>query len=120
MKTKEITEKTGLSRDTIRFYEKENLIPAPKRSSNGYRDYDEHMIIQLKLITRAKELGFTLKEIKELTKLLYTHELTKKEMGKQLELKVLEIEHRVLELKKIKQEINNALAGLCDYKEHFK
>ncbi|MGL1958298.1 MAG: MerR family transcriptional regulator [Colwellia sp.] len=120
MKTKEITEKTGLSRDTIRFYEKENLIPSPSRSSNGYRFYDEQVVTQLKMITRAKELGFTLKEIKELTKLLYSKGLTKKKMSKQLELKNLEIDRKVFALKKIKEEINKALEGMCDYKEHLK
>ncbi|WP_228722546.1 MerR family DNA-binding transcriptional regulator [Acinetobacter lwoffii] len=39
MNTKELTEIVGLSRDTIRFYEREGLILPPSRTANGYRDY---------------------------------------------------------------------------------
>ena len=67
MNIKELTETVGLSRDTIRFYEREGLISKPSRKSNGYRDYDNKIVEQLNMIVMAKELGFTLKEIRELT-----------------------------------------------------
>ena len=116
MKTKQITEKTGLSKDTIRFYEKEKLIPTPSRSANGYRDYDEKVIEQLNMITMAKELGFTLKEIKELTQLLYSNALTKSEMATKLSEKSFEIKTKIAELMKIQALIDNVLVGACEYK----
>lgn len=54
--------------DTIRFYEKEGLLQ-PKRLPNGYRDYDESCEAQLKMIVVLKQLGFSLKEIEQLTQL---------------------------------------------------
>jgi DNA-binding transcriptional MerR regulator len=60
----ELAQRTNLSRDTIRFYEKLQLIK-PLIRSNGYKDYTEQNLQQLKLIQSAKKLGFTLTEIKQ-------------------------------------------------------
>ena len=56
----------GLSIDTIRFYERQGLIAAPRRNFSGYRNYSEDVIDRLHFIGDAKRLGFTLKEIREL------------------------------------------------------
>ena len=55
--------------ETIRFYERKGLIDEPPRRESGYRQYPEETISRLRFIKRAKELGFTLREIKELMKL---------------------------------------------------
>lgn len=52
-----------LSVETIRFYERENLIKQPQKPLSGYRLYDDSIANQLQFICRAKALGFTLKEI---------------------------------------------------------
>jgi MerR family transcriptional regulator, copper efflux regulator len=56
----------GVSIDTIRFYERQGLIVAPRRSFSGYRNYSDDVLDRLRFIVDAKRLGFTLKEIKEL------------------------------------------------------
>ncbi|WP_221798602.1 MerR family transcriptional regulator [Oceanobacter mangrovi] len=117
MQMREVIEATHLSRDTIRFYEKEGLIPAPVRSGNGYRHYDESVVRQLKLIKRAKHLGFTLKEIKSLAVLLYQNSLTPREMELHLRDKRDEIAEKIAELAAIKSEIDAALAGMCPDKK---
>jgi len=117
MNIKELTETVGLSRDTIRFYEREGLISPPSRRANGYRDYDDKTVDQLNMITMAKELGFTLKEIKELTELLYSNSLTQSQMGEKLLEKNKQIEVKILELSKMKALIDNALKGMCEYKD---
>jgi MerR family transcriptional regulator, copper efflux regulator len=61
----ELEQKSGLSRDTIRFYEHEKLITAPRRRSNGYREYDLHTVVELRFIAAGREIGFTLDEIRE-------------------------------------------------------
>lgn len=55
--------------ETVRFYEREGLIDEPPRRESGYRQYPEKTVHRLRFIRRAKELGFTLKEIKELLSL---------------------------------------------------
>jgi Hg(II)-responsive transcriptional regulator len=52
--------------ETVRFYEREGLIAEPPRRRSGYRQYPEETVHRLRFIRRAKELGFTLREIKEL------------------------------------------------------
>ena len=61
-----VAQQTGLSVDTIRFYEKESLIAPTQRSAGGYRLYNEHTVERLTLISRAQQLGFSLQEIREL------------------------------------------------------
>lgn len=119
MMIKEVVEQTGLSRHTIRFYEKEKLIAPPERSGNGYRHYGKDIVQQLRLITRAKMLGFTLKEIKELSGLLYAKGLTEAELAKQLRAKKAEIAKKQAELKAIDEDIDRALAGLCEYRDQL-
>ncbi|MGC8492775.1 MAG: MerR family transcriptional regulator [Syntrophobacteraceae bacterium] len=55
--------------ETIRFYEREGLIDEPPRRESGYRQYPEETISRILFIRRAKTLGFTLREIKELLEL---------------------------------------------------
>jgi MerR family mercuric resistance operon transcriptional regulator len=57
---------TGLSVDTIRFYEKEGLLREPERSEGGFRLYSARDIENLHFIHKAQELGFSLAEIREL------------------------------------------------------
>jgi DNA-binding transcriptional MerR regulator len=64
MQIKLLEARSGLPRDTLRFYERSGLITAPRRLTNGYRDYDEHTLAELKFIAAAREVGFTLAEIK--------------------------------------------------------
>lgn len=56
----------GVSVDTIRFYQKQGLIPATPRSAGGYRLFGEERIRDLAFVKHAQELGFSLNEIKEL------------------------------------------------------
>jgi MerR family transcriptional regulator, copper efflux regulator len=55
---------SGLSRDTLRYYEKLGLISPPRRLANGYRDYEAHALQELSFIRKGQSLGFTLAEIK--------------------------------------------------------
>lgn len=62
----EVASQTGITVETVRFYEKKNLIDAPLRSESGYRQYPHETVKRIRFILRAKEVGFTLKDIGEL------------------------------------------------------
>lgn len=62
MQIGELAARTGLSRDTLRYYEKRGLIRAHRRP-NGYRHYPDEMLFLLDFVQTAQELGFTLAEI---------------------------------------------------------
>jgi DNA-binding transcriptional MerR regulator len=64
-----VARRAGIGVETIRFYEREGLLAAPARRDSGYRLYPERVIGRIRFIRRAKELGFSLKEIKELLQL---------------------------------------------------
>ncbi|MDR0665583.1 MAG: heavy metal-responsive transcriptional regulator [Helicobacteraceae bacterium] len=61
-----LSRKTGVSTDALRYYEREGLLPRPRRRVSGHRAYDEEAIEQVRFILRAKELGFNLDEIANL------------------------------------------------------
>ena len=62
----ELSQRTGVSKDTLRFYEKIGLLnPNNKRRENNYRNYDDEVVSRLEFIKHGKALGFTLREIKQ-------------------------------------------------------
>jgi DNA-binding transcriptional MerR regulator len=65
----QMARQAGVGIETVRFYEKSGLLETPTRRASGYREYDEEAVNRLRFIGRAKELGFTLGEIRELLSL---------------------------------------------------
>lgn len=66
MKIGELAKLAQTGIDTVRFYERQGLLPAPQRQPSGYRRYDPTDVARLRFIRRAKALGFTLVEIRDL------------------------------------------------------
>jgi len=54
---------SGVTPDTIRFYERSGLLPKPSRTASGYRVYDDAALNQVRFIRKAQSLGFSLDEI---------------------------------------------------------
>jgi DNA-binding transcriptional MerR regulator len=65
MKISELIERTGLPRDTLRYYEREGVISAPKRLMNGYRDYSEISLAEIRFVQLGQSVGLPLKTIKQ-------------------------------------------------------
>jgi MerR family transcriptional regulator, copper efflux regulator len=63
----EVASRAGVSAATLRYYEQIGLLPAPSRTSSGYRMYDDSTVDRLAFISRAKQLGCSLEEIADLT-----------------------------------------------------
>lgn len=114
-----LCQSTGLSKDTIRFYEKIGLLGEIKRKANGYKDYSPSHVEQLTLLKHAKELGFTLNEIKELAGLFFAKDLPLTAMNDYLKKKEQEIDEKIAKLQGFKLEIKATLAGNCLYKEQL-
>jgi DNA-binding transcriptional MerR regulator len=58
-----LASKTGLTPDTIRYYERRGLLPKPSRTPAGYRQYGEGIVNRLRLIRNAQQFGFSLRDI---------------------------------------------------------
>ncbi|MBT0585255.1 MerR family transcriptional regulator [Alteromonas oceanisediminis] len=65
MKISVFEKKVGLSRDTIRYYEKIGMLTPPRRSANGYRVYSHVQMDELAFIQKGKSIGFSLDDIKQ-------------------------------------------------------
>lgn len=65
-----VAAEAGLGPDTIRFYEKEGLLPVPDRTTSGYRSYGHDIVDRLKFIKGAQRFGLRLREIKELLEVM--------------------------------------------------
>jgi len=59
----QLARRCGVPIDTIRYYERQGLLPAARRGANGYRQYHDGDVRRLRFVRRAKELGFSLEEI---------------------------------------------------------
>jgi DNA-binding transcriptional MerR regulator len=62
MKIGEIARQAGVTVDTVRFYERVGVLPAPARTESGYRDYDPGTVERIKLTRELQAIGFTLSD----------------------------------------------------------
>ena len=101
MKIHELSKQSGIHLETIRYYEKMGLMPEPKRRANGYRDYDEASLKQLKFIKTCRALDFSLAEIKYFNA-LKTQQSQHCEVDSMLAKHLVSVEEKVAELTEIK------------------
>ncbi|MBW4471092.1 MAG: MerR family DNA-binding protein [Stenomitos rutilans HA7619-LM2] len=100
----ELAKKTGLSKDTVRFYEKLGLIEATTRQAGtrAYLEFSPEMLERLVLITQGKSLGFTLNEIKHLIETWGTVSMPMTEKLNVIDRKLDEITAKMQQLEEIK------------------
>lgn len=108
-----VAKKAGFGIETVRFYEREGLIQPVARSASNYRLYTDEVIVRLRFIKRAKTLGFTLREIKELLFLRTDPDATKGDVKAQIEEKIIDINERIKDLQKIQKTLKD-LDSCCD------
>lgn len=98
-----VAKRAGVPIDTIRYYEREGLLPEPLRRASGYRSYNETAVSRLRFIRRAKDLGFTLEEIRDLLALSSDRSGGVKAVRKRAEQRLASIEERIAELMRIRK-----------------
>lgn len=97
---------SGVSVETIRFYERDGLIPDPPRRDSGYRQYPPATIERVRFVKRAKELGFTLAEIKELLDLSIGRGTTCADVKRKAVEKITEVDAKISDLKRIRKALH--------------
>jgi DNA-binding transcriptional MerR regulator len=103
----EVARQTGLSIKTIRYYESRGLLEQPPRTQGGYRLYGPEEVARLRFVQRAKLLGLTLEEIKELVELAVRcneGEIVPR-LEEVLEAKLAETERKMVELSAFRQNL---------------
>ena len=93
--------------DTVRYYERQGLLPPASRSESGYRQYSRDDADRLRFIRRAKTLGFSLEDIAELLE-LHSPSGDRAEVKRVSQKRLASIEHKIRELTAIR----DALASL--------
>jgi DNA-binding transcriptional MerR regulator len=108
MQIGELSSATGLSRDTLRFYEKRGLIAA-RRRGNGYREYPAEAVDWLCYVRTAQVLGFTLSEIESGLPLLASPEESGPVLRAALGRKLQEIDERIAALAALRADLKRRL-----------
>ncbi|NQV55425.1 MAG: Cu(I)-responsive transcriptional regulator [Rhodospirillales bacterium] len=98
-----LSELTGVTAKTIRYYESIKLIPEPPRTPGGYRDYDAPDIETLRFVNRARKLGFPLKDVTELLGLWQDRNRSSAEVKALTGRHIKDVEQRIAELQSVRQ-----------------
>ncbi len=98
MKIGKVARATGLGIQTIRFYEDHGLLPAHQRTEGGYRIFDDADLERLEFIKKAKRVGLSLAEIKDVLVITDQGEATCEHVRALLAAKVAEVDHAIQEL----------------------
>jgi len=99
----QVAKQTDVTVETIRFYEKQDLIAEPQRTDSGYRQYPLDTIKRVRFIQRAKEVGFTLKDIGELLALRQDPGTSCTEIKLRTSQKIEEVEQKLKDLNRIRE-----------------
>lgn len=112
----ELAKASGLSRDTIRFYEKRRLIAAGKRERrfNNYKEYTEETLKRLLSIKRLKSFGFTLNEVAGLLEKSDDGHATCEEVSCTIDEKILLISQKIKELEKVRSQLEEGKRNCQD------
>lgn len=107
----ELSEKSGLSRDTIRFYEKQGLIKVGRkdRRNNNYKEYSTDKLKQLLTIRVIKGFGFTLNETAEMLELIERNQASCDNVAQRIEDKIKLIEQKINELQQLKAVLSSSV-----------
>jgi len=106
LKIGQLAQRAAVNLQTIRYYEREGLLPEPPRLSSGYRLYSDSMVRRVRFIKRAQEIGFSLAEIRELLSLRANGPRERNEVRAIAQAKIADIEDKMRTLKAMKTVLN--------------
>ena len=111
MKIGELAKLAQVPIDTVRYYEREGLIPPPLRRASGYRDYLDLDVRRLRFMRRAKELGFTLHEIRELLSLTASAGDDMATLNARTQDKLHDVDDRILALTRVRDTLQGLVTA---------
>lgn len=105
MRIGELARQIALNPKTVRYYESIGVLPAPERTSSGYRDYDDSYIDRLTFIRTAQRLGITLDEVKEILRFQERGEAPCSYVRGVLDSQMSSIDQRIRELNELRDQL---------------
>jgi len=112
MRIGELSEKTGVSRDALRFYETRGMLVSFRRD-NGYRDYAENAVQLVSMIKLAQSLGFSLSEIAPEMAAISEHGMGSEKVANLLAAKLVDVDDRIADLTRRRTELAEILEKIC-------
>lgn len=110
----DLAKKVDVSIDTIRYYEREGLIEPLSVRESGYREFDEAAADRLRFVIRAKQLGFSLKEIRDLLSLRDDPDTTCGQVRMLAETKLEDVLAKIKVLQAMKKDLTGLLKECTD------
>lgn len=110
----ELAEKADVSVDTIRYYEREGLIEPVSVRDSGYREFDKNSVETIRFVVRAKDLGFSLKEIRNLLTLKNNPDTRCGEVKALAEKKLADVTAKIKSLQAMKKDLTGLLNECTD------
>ena len=110
----QLAKRAGVGIETVRFYEREGLIPEPPRRPSGYRDYPSDTVTRIVFIRRAKELGFSLKEINELLDFRVRPRRSCASVQRSAEAKIADIDGKIANLQRMRRALKDLTRACKD------
>ena len=110
LKRGELAQQARVNIETLRFYERQGLLPEPPRSASNYRLYPADAVRRVRFIKRAQELGFSLSEIDELLSLRASPKAKCADVRGRAEAKVADIDLKIKSLRSMKKALSNLMA----------
>jgi MerR family copper efflux transcriptional regulator len=111
MRGGELARAVGVHVETLRYYERRGLLPAPPRRGSGYREYPDEALQRLRTIKQAQTLGLTLDEIAELLTLNPRAEVACGDMEVRIRAKIAELDDKLATLSQLRGSLERLL---CD------
>jgi len=111
MKIGEVARKTGVKAETIRFYEREGILTAPPRTRSNYRDYGPREAATLIFIRRARDLGFSMPDIRELLELSKEGDRSCAEVDSLARAHLELVERKIAALQVMRDELSRMIAS---------
>jgi DNA-binding transcriptional MerR regulator len=113
MKIGQVAEQSGVSVDTVRFYERRGVLPAPDRMASGYRTYTTAAVERIRLARRLQQLGFTLDEVIGALHAGDSGNASCASERWRLESVLLRIETKIAELRSVRRDVRSVMRA-CD------
>ncbi len=110
LKIGEVSKRSGIGIEALRFYERSGLLGRPARTQSGYRVYDEGVLERLDFIKRAQVLGFSLDEIKRIIADKQAGRSPCAEVREIVRERLQELDERMKEMRRYRKELGAALA----------
>ena len=110
----ELARRTGCNLETVRYYEKVGLLPEPPRTASGYRSYDGAHERRLRFVLRARELGFSLDEIRELLRLVDERDRPCAEARDVAAIHLADVRAKIADLRRMERVLEDVVAQCGD------